>query len=127
MHGSHHVGRVGFDRVAVAVAHQRLCGQVQDDLGAGLSERLLQPGQVADVGDARVHARADTGHVEQVGSGRRLQGIAGDLGTEPLQPEGQPTALEVRLPGEEDPFVGPEHAQSQTFQGAWPVRQSASR
>ena len=48
--GAGDVRRYGVDRIAVAAADDRLCGQVDDDVGRGRSDLRLEPGRVPHVG-----------------------------------------------------------------------------
>ena len=83
---AHDVGLEGVARLGVRLADDGLGGQVEDDLGLGGTQLRRQPVHIADVG----HDVADAcrpGRWRRTGwAGRRLQGVAGDLGAEREQP-----------------------------------------
>ena len=82
----------------------------------------------------------ESDQIEEVGSGGRLEGVAGDVGAERLKNEGEPRALEPGVTGDEDLFAFPKifmqshinflrekFFQLQSFQGARPAFHIVSR
>ncbi len=53
-------------------------------------------------------ARPTSGLLEEAGRCRRRQRVAGDVGAERLEPEGEPAALEAGMTGHEDATTAPE-------------------
>lgn len=124
---AHDVGGVGADRIGEGVAHQRLGGEVEDDLGPRGGDRVREPGRVAHVGHAAVDIVGEANGGEEVRVGRRRQRIAGDAGAQARQPQAEPAADEAGVTRDEHPAVAPEtiiYADSrhsfQVCQGAWP-------
>jgi hypothetical protein len=88
MGGALHIGGPGGQRVAVALAHQGLGGQVQQQLGLHAPHAFTHRPRVAQVGqgvagEPLVHAR----HLEQrrLGAGREREAV--HLGAQLLQPQ----------------------------------------
>ena len=73
------------------------------------------------------HALANPCHLEQAGIGGGLQRIAGDFGTQALQPQRQPAALEAGWPVRKTRLPRQKcRVHCQTFQGALPLAHSSS-
>ena len=108
VHRAHHVGGVGGHRRAVRQAHQRLRRQVQHDLRLAALHGAAHGVEIADVAQGRLQAVGHPRLVEQAGRGGRCQRQALHLGAQRLQPQGQPTALEAGVTGEEDALAVPE-------------------
>ena len=71
--------------------HKRLCGQMHDDIGPGLAHGRSQSGRIADIGFmVNVHEIAKPGDVEERGSRRRGERIAGHLRPETIEQQEQP-------------------------------------
>ena len=128
MHRSHNVGGVGFDRLNIGIAHKRLSGHVDNDLGTVFSEGRLQFGGVTDITNDAGHAIADLGNFEQARTGRRSQRITHHVRTHRLQPQRYPAPLEAGVPGQQHALAIPEcRIQDHTFHGAWPDCHNSSR
>ena len=121
VHGAHHVGIIGIDRLLIGSAHQRLGRQMEHDLRLGLMEDLLQMGKVPHIADHAADLRLHAGDMEQVVAFFRCQRIAGDFGSCQQQHTAKPCALEAGMSGDQHPlaFVKLQH-HPHTFQGAEP-------
>ena len=112
---------------SVAFAHQRLGGQVEDHVGAGSWRRpSLSAAAIADVGLVVV-APTDSRTPEAeklLGSVGGGSGVAGHLGAQVVQPDGQPRAFEARMAGDEHRAAGKRLGKVErhyhTFHGALP-------
>ena len=113
------------DRIGIGSAHQRLRGEVEDQLGPGGGDRVLERSRVAnvalDMGDQLGEARL--GEEARVGRGKRE---AGDVGAELVQPQRQPAALEAGMTGDQHAAAAPGIAFHQHFHGA-PLAHNSSR
>ena len=131
---AHDVDGVGFHRRGVGVAHQRLGGQMQHDVGPRSLHGAGQCLGVAQVGEGMAgKAGLKPCDREEIRLGRRRQRIAMHFRAHVGQPQAQPAALEAGVAGHEDALAAPEfplvgHAHGQVFQGALPeVQRSSSR
>ena len=95
------VGRDGVDGLAVALADDRLRGEVEHHVGPARGPRATQGREVADVAVDVPNAIGDTRGREQVRLRDGRERIAGDIGAELRQPERQPPAFEAGVPGDE--------------------------
>jgi hypothetical protein len=78
---AHHVGGEGVGGVGVAVAHDRLGGEVEDDVGIGFLDGCFQLFEVAHVALVRrADAAADPGGMVEARLGVRRAGVAVDPG-----------------------------------------------
>ena len=86
MHCSHHVGRIGGDRVLIRVAHQRLRCHVNDDFWLVFGKCALYCAQVTYVAQHAGHALPYVCSVKQARRGGRGQRVASDLRAHGLKP-----------------------------------------
>jgi hypothetical protein len=103
VHRAHDVGREGADRIAEAVAHDRLRREVHEDLRAERAHRRGEARGIVHVahlvrGEPRRKARA----LEEARRRGRREGEAGDARSHPREPCAEPPAHESRVPGHED-------------------------
>jgi len=127
VNGAHHIHLICFHRLCVRRSHEGLRCKVEDDLRAEAIERLSQRLAIADVSEHRFHAFADGGEVEQVVLLRRRECIAGNLRSQPLQPQRQPAAFESCVTGNQHALAAPElRIHCHTFHGAFFVAHNSS-
>ncbi len=100
--GADDVGLVGADGVVVGEADERLGSEMEDDFGGEVVERGLQSDSVADVAANVSNIAADAGDSEEVGVSAGVERVAADDGAFGGQPQGEPSALEAGVTGEED-------------------------
>ncbi len=100
------IDRKCFERVGVRDAHERLGGEVEDNLLPGHGG--LHGGGVADVREARIQSVSDPGLLKQARIGRRRQGEAGYARTHFAQPQAEPGAFEAGMAGDKHAAVFPE-------------------
>ena len=65
MNGAEDIGRERLDGMIVGVAHERLCGHVDDDVGFGLREGEFEAIEIAYIGDRRRDELVDRCQFEQ--------------------------------------------------------------
>ena len=111
---THHVGRVGADRIDVRPPHQRLCGEMEHHLRTRPRHHGIDRRGVAHVTELRIDPPLDGRQREEVGRGRGRKRKARDAGPQPAEPETEPGALEARVPGDEDASVAPEIASARS-------------
>ncbi|KAG1435122.1 hypothetical protein G6F57_021269 [Rhizopus arrhizus] len=97
---------------------------MQHDLRLERPDSGGQRGRLADIQDMAVDHGGDSRRLEQarLTSGRR-QRHGADLSAQAVQPQGEPAALESRVPRQEDTFSTPEAGcigAHQTLHGAFP-------
>ena len=126
--GADDIGGPGFQRRTIGATHQRLCRQMEHDLGPGLGYRCGKLLCIADI-EANV-AHGQLQQIPVVGPGLRVQRNACKLCAKLMQPQGKPTAFEAGMAGHQHASSGVSAAESlhvQTFQGARPAAQRSSR
>ena len=98
---AHHVHVEGLTRVLITFADDRLGSEVQDEIRIGLAHGFGQASRIANIRDKMVYqARLDTCHREVVRLCGGIEGVAGHLGAEPLEPKAEPRAFESGVPGD---------------------------
>src|SRR5204863_3209956 len=87
---------------AVRLAHQRLRGEMEDDVGLGFRHGTREVLAVAHVALDVAELLGEAKQFEVALVVERRQGIARHVGTELEQPGRQPRALEAGMAGHED-------------------------
>src|SRR5271157_2680831 len=110
MYGPHDIRRIVLDGILVATTHDRLRSHMNNNFGTALGDRTLKSREVANVGANRADGARNPRLLEQVRLSRRIERVAGNLGSERIQPQRQPTSLETGMSGQEDAAALPECA-----------------
>jgi hypothetical protein len=92
-------------RIAVTLQHQRLGSQVEYDFRLFLRKNGLHLLQIADVGAVIPHTRADTAPQKNAVGVLRIEGNAGQVGAQLMQPDAEPGAFETGMARDEDFFI----------------------
>ena len=106
---AHDVGRIGFDRLFVRQANQRLCREMEHDFRACRRHRRLNRVKVAHIANDVRDALGDASRLEQAGLGWGGQCVARHFRAELGEPEREPASLEAGMPGQKDAFALPVH------------------
>ena len=103
--GAEHIGLPGLDRQAVGAAHEWLRGEVKDEIGVRLTDRVADGHWIADVAENVADARLERELLEKRGGGVRRKREAVDVGAQGQEPFGEPASLEARDAGDPDVLV----------------------
>ncbi len=103
--GAEHVGRDGFHRLAVGNAHERLRGEVENELGLPVANRVLKLMRIPDVLNGVLHPALQFEREEQRLL-RRGQRQSVHVCAEAEQPFAKPRALETSMAGDEHALAG---------------------
>lgn len=126
MHRTHHVRRIGSDRVIIGMPDQRLRGEMENDLRTGCLNHRPHHGRVPHIALDVRHTRRHARRREQARIGGRSQGQPRHVGPERLQPEAEPTPLEAGMARDENAAALPDVVH-QRFHGALPAFHRSSR
>ena len=125
---AHDVRGVGFQRMLVGIADERLGGEVKDKIRLDAEKGFFHRGSIAHVADFVFDFLREAELFKDRGRGRWRLGEAVDAGAKLDEPARQPRALEPGVAREPDGLalkcVGKHH---QIFQGALPSAQSLLR
>jgi hypothetical protein len=102
MDGAEDVDGVCLHRVLVGEPDERLCGQVDNDLGSEITHGGFEGGKLANISANGLKLAVKGEDAIEAWLGRRVEGVAAYLGSHREQPESKPTALEAGVPGEEN-------------------------
>ena len=103
--GAHHVRLEGVDRLAVALAHQRLRRHVQHDLRLVRRRHRGERLQIANVAEGRRDQLGGAPELEQARRGIGRQGVARDFGSHRRKPVRCPGAFEAGMTRQEHPLT----------------------
>ncbi|MNZ89894.1 hypothetical protein D3C78_1088350 [compost metagenome] len=100
---ANHIGRIGIQRCAVGLTHQRLGGQVQNNLGPGRIQGFGQTLHIPDVGQGARNPSSERSDIPERRLGVGRQRVTVNMSAQLAQPQRQPASLETGMSGQKHP------------------------
>ena len=99
--GAEDVGGGGFQWRVVRAPHERLGGEIENDVGLCFGSGLFDQIKIADVPDGFTGESFGREGFVEIGRGVRGKGEAVDVRAEVAQPQAEPRALEAGVAGDQ--------------------------